>query len=509
MSAEGMSGLTPGQGGPPNDWGGTPEDLLTPGQPSPKAMADEDDFTLVRRDGKHRAASPPPSPSQNAQRVEDTQDASKDDTINSQTQATTGGASGGEDDGFDREEVRMIYRTAAIETGYKNLDRSEVARQVCDAVGERHILSIYRQPQEWQVVFLSLKACDEFVAQRSIIVDEESYMIRRVAERLPSGTTKWVRPYSIVRLHWLPRFVEDDCIKSRLLGNLNVQYVVAEKAITDDKFEGNVRKAKVFGDIDNLPFKTDLVFEGAKFPVRITIPGRPKVCWKCGQTGHVKSECQWKRSGGFSSLFKTAENFGMLEHDDDEDDRRQSDGTSTSTQAPTRTPFRPPPPPPKMTTPWVTKELTSKLASGAAGAGTSRAQAQQVKPVEKGKKVTVERKSREVEEKESVETGGNFNGAKGLLAMGVSMVKNVGKVLNGNGKGNGGSGEGEGGGSGEGRGGRGRQRSDSVGDVHQEMDDESTGVKRKQDFCHVPVAAMPSPATQRRIQAKKAKGPST
>ena len=54
--------------------------------------------------------------------------------------------------------------------------------------------------------------------------------------------------------------------------------------------------------------------------VRITVLGRPKVCWKCGQTGHVKSECAWKKVGGFASLFKAAENIGMMEQDDEENE---------------------------------------------------------------------------------------------------------------------------------------------------------------------------------------------
>ena len=121
--------------------------------------------------------------------------------------------------------------------------------------------------------------------------------VEKSGRKVIGGRVRWISPFRLVRVHWLPGNVPDVCIHNFLSQFVPVASILPERAT--DGFENGVRRAKFGSDgIEKIPHLSKIEYEGMEFPVLITVPGRPPLCLTCHSTGHVRYECDAKSQVG-------------------------------------------------------------------------------------------------------------------------------------------------------------------------------------------------------------------
>lgn len=99
-----------------------------------------------------------------------------------------------------------------------------------------------------------------------------------------------------VRVHWLPE--EFGCaFLTRFFADygkvINVEEDVSKEEFDKGCFMGsyNVQLEMNYEDIASIPHLVNITGRSSSFPLLFTLPGRPPLCLKCLEVGHVRKEC--------------------------------------------------------------------------------------------------------------------------------------------------------------------------------------------------------------------------
>ena len=204
--------------------------------------------------------------------------------------------------------VGVIYLTAVLDSEGKELPRAAVTRAVIAVVDVDSVLAMMKRSRNWEVTFTTVEALDAFIALRQLKVEGgqgATIDIRRLAEKGPGGRIAWCRPTRMVRVHWLPVYIPDEVVRD-LLSPLKVLGITPEKSSTEGFYNG-VRRLRVEGaGVDNLPHVVTVRYAGESFPCLLTVPGRPPMCFRCRQIGHLRGECGLQVGAGGSYAERVA-----------------------------------------------------------------------------------------------------------------------------------------------------------------------------------------------------------
>ncbi|KAM7303674.1 uncharacterized protein ISCGN_013616 [Ixodes scapularis] len=99
----------------------------------------------------------------------------------------------------------------------------------------------------------------------------------------------------VLRVHWLPTYVTDREVSAAFAEFGVVKEITREmwKSPTDDyEVETSTRAIRIIlkkgGRRDELPHQGHV----ADYPVLISVPGRPPMCLRCNQLGHMRRQCR-------------------------------------------------------------------------------------------------------------------------------------------------------------------------------------------------------------------------
>lgn len=99
----------------------------------------------------------------------------------------------------------------------------------------------------------------------------------------------------VLRVHWLPTYVTDREVSAAFAEFGVVKEITREmwKSPTDDyEVETSTRAVRIIlkkgGRRDELPHQGHV----ADYPVLISVPGRPPMCLRCNQLGHMRRQCR-------------------------------------------------------------------------------------------------------------------------------------------------------------------------------------------------------------------------
>ena len=201
--------------------------------------------------------------------------------------------------------IDPVYLTASIDTDTLSLDRNEVVKCVAEKSTISSIRAIVRQSRCWQVTFKDRASYDKFIALETMSIRDKACNIRKVAVEDEAGRFQWVRASKIVRVHWLPCYIKDATILQLFPPGLKVLNISAER--TMQGMENGIRRVRVEGeDVSSLPHRSHVMYQGQRISCLITVTGRPPMCLRCNQVGHVRGNCGYKTANTQSYAAKLA-----------------------------------------------------------------------------------------------------------------------------------------------------------------------------------------------------------
>ncbi|XP_029848860.3 uncharacterized protein LOC115330970 [Ixodes scapularis] len=111
-----------------------------------------------------------------------------------------------------------------------------------------------------------------------------------------------------IRVYWLPAYVTDEEVRAALKEFRNVTQVTREKRKSSDggyEIETTTRGVRII--LKEGLRKEELPHQGAiaGYPVLVSVPGRPPMCLRCNQLGHMRRQCRapWcRRCRGYSHI---------------------------------------------------------------------------------------------------------------------------------------------------------------------------------------------------------------
>ena len=130
------------------------------------------------------------------------------------------------------------------------------------------------------------------------------YGTLRVRSAKPANTgwyecpiTGWLEDVHSLRVHWLPNFVPD-----KVLCDALKPYVRRITRIVEERKGSRAHQVLmgtqivVFsgGDLEEIPDKVPVTFEGQEYQILLTVNGLKPRCHKCGLRGHVRARCNTK-----------------------------------------------------------------------------------------------------------------------------------------------------------------------------------------------------------------------
>ena len=85
----------------------------------------------------------------------------------------------------------------------------------------------------------------------TITIAGNKFLVRKVAEKSSGGGVRWISPFKLVRVHWLPGYVPDDIVHRFLQQLCPVANILPERAT--EGFKIGVRRANVGSEGDKIP----------------------------------------------------------------------------------------------------------------------------------------------------------------------------------------------------------------------------------------------------------------
>ena len=98
-----------------------------------------------------------------------------------------------------------------------------------------------------------------------------------------------------LRIHWLPYFIPRSIIQDQLKVWGHIEQYAEESNISLGLTHAKslIRAAVMeVPKIASVPHTGNLVFNGIQYPFLITMPGRPPICLRCKEVGHIRKDCQ-------------------------------------------------------------------------------------------------------------------------------------------------------------------------------------------------------------------------
>ena len=116
------------------------------------------------------------------------------------------------------------------------------------------MLTVTRLAREWQVTFARREPMEVIGDGGTITIRGTKFLLSKVAEKSSAGGVRWISPFRLVRVHWLPGYVPDVCIHNFLSQFVPVASILPERAT--EGFENGVRRAKVGRVMESTKFPT-------------------------------------------------------------------------------------------------------------------------------------------------------------------------------------------------------------------------------------------------------------
>ena len=108
-----------------------------------------------------------------------------------------------------------VFRTVNVQVPqYKHVTRVGLVRSLSSKVLLSKTEAVMRQPTGWQVTMTDLKEVRGLVGD--LEVEGRKCEVSPVAEKNERGEVAWVQPYVMVRVHWLPYFLDMEVLKDSL-----------------------------------------------------------------------------------------------------------------------------------------------------------------------------------------------------------------------------------------------------------------------------------------------------
>ena len=154
--------------------------------------------------------------------------------------------------------------------------RSELLKGLSRLIEKEAIEAVYslNKPKEWFICFNTETKAIEF---STMIITIEN---REYKPKLYNNQEREIT------IHWAPDFIPNELIAE----HFNQNYTVT--SINKDKdqygfFNGNRKITLESAEINSIPHLDTI----ANHQILITTPGRPPLCLKCHQTGHIRQNC--------------------------------------------------------------------------------------------------------------------------------------------------------------------------------------------------------------------------
>jgi hypothetical protein len=97
-----------------------------------------------------------------------------------------------------------------------------------------------------------------------------------------------------IRVHWAPYFIPQTVINAEIQKFCKVKQAEFEKSIAKGMEHVNtlIRAFHVeTQSVGDIPHMIHVVYNGVKYPLLLTVQGRPPLCLKCHRTGHIRRDC--------------------------------------------------------------------------------------------------------------------------------------------------------------------------------------------------------------------------
>ena len=126
--------------------------------------------------------------------------------------AAPGGVAGGQWYQLHRLKVptglsKHCYQIKRTKYHLRGGDRcGEVFDALMGPVDEKDVLTVTRLAHEWQVTFARKGPMEVIRECGTITIGGTKFLLRKVVQRSPAGRVRWISPYKLVQVHWLPGY---------------------------------------------------------------------------------------------------------------------------------------------------------------------------------------------------------------------------------------------------------------------------------------------------------------
>ena len=103
---------------------------------------------------------------------------------------------------IDRSE--LVYQSIAIELNGQNITRGELIDTLMGLVEERDVLTVTHLACKWQVTFARKEPMEVIGDGGTITI----VPIEKSCGKVIGGGVRWISPFRLVRVHWLPGYVK-------------------------------------------------------------------------------------------------------------------------------------------------------------------------------------------------------------------------------------------------------------------------------------------------------------
>ncbi len=152
------------------------------------------------------------------------------------------------------------------------------------AVGPDDVLGLYRGPPTDSGVYVTLvtdEALERIRSAPALLFNQKHFSVTQLGKQVVT-----------IRVHWLPLFFSDNLIKHVLADFGHVIAVERCTTIHDRiNIKNGMRVVSLEVDETQRLRMPHLIKFGCGTSMLLTIPGRPPLCLKCSQVGHLRRDC--------------------------------------------------------------------------------------------------------------------------------------------------------------------------------------------------------------------------
>jgi hypothetical protein len=145
----------------------------------------------------------------------------------------------------------------------------------------------------WNVTFRSIQVGDAVLAS----TEDGNFFVREV---IPIHVAKFCEVKQSATLFWLPFWVPNDVVSNHLSKILKSKVVCSYIRITHGSLNGcytTQSRLVCPAGLTKLPHFIHIPFEDESYRCFTFVPGRPPVCFACGDEGHMRNQCPAAQGG--------------------------------------------------------------------------------------------------------------------------------------------------------------------------------------------------------------------